>query len=319
MKRSRSEFLLTLCSLSACLGVVYLAAERNIGTVEQPTPASAAPLPEPSETTARELESKVEELTRNLKRTTTQLDEAMARLSENDGEAREAAALAEAMTQTPAPRLVTLDSDERQVPHFDELPAPSGQSLATDVRYHGIYGRRLVFRDVDNRPRAFDVEEVHPGVLGHLGIDLNDATEAGRRGEERRRARAEAAAQRRAERAQALAAEQARQNQAAPFADASMAAPTTQTTHITINQPAPAQPVYTTPVYQYQYWNYPVRRTPVRRNNVLGPTSGFHFNVGPVSASVAPTANWVGSDAARFPYNQGFRFNQTGPYTTIPR
>jgi len=317
MKRSRSDFLLTLCSLSACLGVVYLAAERATEPDLQPTPPSGTPLPEPSAAKARELESKVAELTRNLNRTTTQLNEAMARLSEDAGEVRRAAAVEEAMAQTPAPRLLTLGPEGSQVPHFDELPAPSGQSLATDVRYHGIYGRRLVFRDAVNRPKAFDVEEVHPGVLAHLGIDVNDATEAGHRAEERRRARAEAAAQRRAERAQALAAEQARQNHPAPIADASMSAPTTQTTHITINQPAPAQPVYTTPVYYH--WNYPVRRTPVRRNPTPWPTSGFHFNVGPVSASVAPTANWVGSDAARFPYNQGFRFNQTGPYTTIPR
>ena len=315
--RVRSDFLLALCSLSACLGVLYLALERNSPPVEPPLLRNVAQAQDTPADSHRELEKKVEELTRDLDRTSEQLNNAMARLTENAEEARQATALTEAMARIPAPQMVVLEADGQPVPHFRELLSPSGQTLATDVQFHGIYGRRLVFRGVDNHPTAFDVEEVHPGVLGHLEIDLNAAKQAGLRAAEKRRARAEAAARRREERAQAEAAALARERQAVEAAEASIAPPTTQTTHITINQPPPAQAVYTTPVFYY--WNHPVRRTPVRRNYALGSTSGFQFNIGPVSASVAPTRNWVGSDAARFPYNQGFRFNQTGPYTTIPR
>ncbi len=317
MKQSRSDFLLALCSLSACVGVLYLVVEQNRRAIETPVAAQALQSPGPSDADTQALETKVAELTRNLDRTTAQLDHAMARLSENSTESRRSARSAEAMGQIPAPVMVNSGTDGRLLPSFEELLSPSGEPLASQVRFSGIYGRRLVFRDADNQPRAFDVEEVHPGVLEHLEIDLDAAREAARRTAENRRARAEAAARRRAEIAQAQAAEQARQIQAAPPAEASMATPAPQTTHITINQPAPQPSYYTTPVYYY--WPQPVRRTPVRRNVIPGSGSGIQFNVGPVTANVGSSPTSAGSDAARFPYNQGFRFIQSGPYTTIPR
>jgi len=317
MRRARSDFLLTLCSLSACLGVLYLAVVQP----EQPRsgePASSAPAAASDfDDKTRELENKVARLSQDLTRATKQLDNALARLEATSAATAKNAAITEAMTQVSAPEPGIAGPNGSRNPRFRELLSPSGEPIAFDLRFQGLYGRRLVFRDADNRPTAFDVEEVHPGVLGHLGIDLDEARDAGRRADEKRQARAAAAARRQEEKAAALARAAARNREAEAAAADAIKSTAPQTTYVTINQPPPTQPFYSTPVYQY--WTCPTSLVRVpRRSHVPTPPS-FHFNLGPLSANVAPTAAWVGSTSARFPYNEGFRFNPTGPYTTIPR
>jgi hypothetical protein len=53
---------------------------------------------------------------------------------------------------------------------FPQLKDAKGNVVLTNAEFGSLFGRRLAFR-VAGGPRAFDVDELHPGVLAYLGID----------------------------------------------------------------------------------------------------------------------------------------------------
>ena len=60
---------------------------------------------------------------------------------------------------------------------FEKLVGISGNQLATNVEFRGVYGRRLVFAS-NIRPIAFDVDEIHPWILDSLRGDAEEAKQA---------------------------------------------------------------------------------------------------------------------------------------------
>lgn len=57
---------------------------------------------------------------------------------------------------------------------FKTLYGRNGEVLGRDLEYSAVYGRRVAFKEViSSRRLAFDVEELHPYVLAHLGINAD--------------------------------------------------------------------------------------------------------------------------------------------------
>lgn len=139
--------------------------------------------------TAKALEKKLTQLTDVLNQTTTHLNTANDKLKilqekeAHENQARVAAEkqksdLARLKAEVPAPIINTklsASGKELRTYRFPRLLAVSGQTLATDVDFGDIYGRRMVFRRQDGPPLAFDVDEIHPGVLMYLGISAEAA------------------------------------------------------------------------------------------------------------------------------------------------
>jgi hypothetical protein len=81
----------------------------------------------------------------------------------------------------PAPTVVTNRTStgkEQRTYTFAKLLAPGGNTLATDTEFRTQFGRRFVFRSGTGRPLAYDVDELHPGVLIHLGLNRETALAA---------------------------------------------------------------------------------------------------------------------------------------------
>lgn len=72
----------------------------------------------------------------------------------------------------------TPSGKEQRTYTFAKLPAPAGNTLATDAEFRTQFGRRFVFRSGTGRPLAYDVDELHPGVLLHLGLNRETALAA---------------------------------------------------------------------------------------------------------------------------------------------
>ena len=318
MARTRKLNLFAICCLLASAWALYLAnsAPANADASEAsslPTREFAeAPLPE-------DLTGEVERLANSLNEATSKLDAALARLDAVQSQPRQVrfsnAERARQMAEIPSPREIDhIDANGRvaRILAFDQLIGANGQTLANDVQYKAAYGRRLVFRGPDNQPLAFDAEEVHPGVLAHLGIHLADVLAADQRDQENRRTRAEAANRSRLARLRQAAAANAqpiaREASATPSAPA--AGPST---YITFQQPA-ATPVnnyypgYSTYAYQYpvyygRHYHYSRWRPGCQISN--GSTSGW--NSAPVTRQLPQVQAAM---ASGFRFNNSFSFNK---------
>ncbi|MFT4586841.1 MAG: hypothetical protein ACI9VS_003931 [Candidatus Binatia bacterium] len=326
MARTRKLNLFASCCLLASAWALYLTNSHPSAansTRFQSGNLHASSLQVEDATTPGEhenLTTKVEELSKSLDEAATKLEAALNRLETSQNPPQRArfsaAEIARQMAEVAPPReSVHRDRNGRveRVFSFDELTAVDGKSLANAVTFKEAYGRRLVFRSIDNKPLAFDAEEVHPGVLAHLGIQLSEVLAADRRDQERRRLRAEAATRRRLARIQEAAkfaaASKAEEQPSAPIAQ-----PAGQSTYITIQQPsAPAaNNYYPNHLYSgysgYSSYSYPVHygyqpRYPLWRHGFQTPT----VNTGAWSQS--PTTRQLPQVQAAM--NSGFRFNNT--------
>lgn len=142
--------------------------------------------------TAKALEKKLTQLTDVLNQTSTHLLLANQKIKEYEAKeaaelkAREAVTkhteeLARLKAQVPAPTVVaSFDTAGKEIKtyHFSLLPGVNGQLLAANVDFGQAYGRRLVFRRSSGPPLAYDVDELHPGVLLHLNINPDDVKRA---------------------------------------------------------------------------------------------------------------------------------------------
>ncbi|MBI5384899.1 MAG: hypothetical protein HZA90_09460 [Verrucomicrobia bacterium] len=64
--------------------------------------------------------------------------------------------------------------EERRVV-FATLFGPASQVLGRDLEFSATYGRRVAFKETASARRmAFDVDEIHPFALAHLGIDPDE-------------------------------------------------------------------------------------------------------------------------------------------------
>ena len=319
MNRSGHDNLLTLTCLITCVCALYVASTSRPGSsvnagIQANPPGGEKNSSEPENDT---LNRRVENLTRELEQKSGQPESVMTQLQGSSqprpdiGSSREAMAVAMAQVEAPTVTEPSVPGVAAPRRYFNQLSGPDGEVIATDVTFSARYGRRLAFRDSQNRPFAVDIDAVHPGVLGHLGIKREDALKDVQRDLNARKALAQAANQRR-ERREELARREAQEN-AEPVPGPSMTAPT-QVTHVNV-QSAPAAPVYSQPatVWTYQpHWRAGHRRS-------WNP--GFQVSV-PVGNSAVATFNSGSSQAPysppRYPFNNGFRFTRTGPYTSIP-
>ncbi len=313
-----SQAKMTLPAAIAAMSVIAFAAHRSFEALSPPDSGTFAqeslPLPDSGQA-IDELKLEIRRLNEELKETTARLDEAIRpasppapappRISDDD--------MARFMAEIDAPTAVP-GSPARV---FALLPGPDRKPLAANVKFRALYGRRLAFRDADNRPFAVDIESVHPGVLGHLGINLDEALAEDARDRANRRALAEAAARRQETRLRAAAEAAQRQPLQQPEA---ASGPATQTTHITIQQPTttPIYPYPSTvwtaqPVYGYSSPSY------YSSSAWWRPTiPRFQATLGPLSIATACPPPQP-APASGFRFNNQFRFTEQGPYTTIPR
>lgn len=148
------------------------AKERMVAELEQAQrslSASARAL-NTSRDLSKQLEEKVGQLAEVLNQSTEKLNEAHSKLNQYETRSKPPVATG----AVPAP-VVTESKDRtgKVVKHytFPKVLGKDGQSLAADVEFGNIYGRRLVFRRAAGAPLAFDVDEVHTDVLAHLQID----------------------------------------------------------------------------------------------------------------------------------------------------
>lgn len=96
-------------------------------------------------------------------------------------ESKKVADLDQLKAAVPAPTVTTnrtLTGKEQRTYTFAKLLAPGGNTLATEAEFRTQFGRRFVFRAGANRPLAYDVDELHPGVLLHLGLNREAALSA---------------------------------------------------------------------------------------------------------------------------------------------
>lgn len=320
MKRPGHDNLIALTCLVTCACALYVASTSRPVTPQSPqarhdSPATAKAAPEVGN---GELNRKVEDLTRELKQKAVRLESVMAQLQsarpqrQPNDVSLDASAAAMAQVEAPTAAPPSASGVAFRPNHFNALSDPDGDTIANDVTFQARYGRRLAFRDSDNRPFAVDIDDVHPGVLGHLGIDRDDAMADARRDQTARRALAEAAARRREQRAELARREANAKPEAAPAP--SMAAPT-QVTHVNIQSPAPAAPVYSQPG---TYWTcQPHWRSGHRRSWNPGVQVAVPVSNSTVASFQSPSSQTPYSPP-RYPFNNGFRFTRTGPYTTIP-
>lgn len=202
---SGTDRLVLLCVLALCL----LAFSAQV--LMEPAPAreaAAAPPAAPPSPEVGELEARIENLSRSLEHTTRELNATLARLRSIEQDAQQEASAQERLARIEraresVPSPLRLERDGEEVLLFSAVPDPMGKPLAENVIFNARYGSRLVFRKDDGLPLGFDVSEVHPGVLGHLGIDPAIALEEQRRLDERKRERIEEARRQRVARRQA--------------------------------------------------------------------------------------------------------------------
>ncbi len=160
-----------------------------------------------------ELEAQIAELTETLTLSTEKLQQATAALNTHAvrgpipppppltaDEIRELKAAVK-------PPVIRRETDraggETKVYLFPELINPEGGSLAKDMEFSRLYGTKLAFRNASGAPASFEAEELHPGILAHLGIDLYDAQRRQQEWEEKIAKRKEDARQRQIARIQA--------------------------------------------------------------------------------------------------------------------
>ncbi|MGV3755310.1 MAG: hypothetical protein ACO1QS_08005 [Verrucomicrobiota bacterium] len=96
-------------------------------------------------------------------------------------ESKKVADLEQLKAAVPAPTVTTNRTPagkEQRNYTFAKLLAPGGNTLATEAEFRTQFGRRFVFRAGANRPLAYDVDELHPGVLLHLGLNREAALSA---------------------------------------------------------------------------------------------------------------------------------------------
>lgn len=324
MARTRKLNLFASCCLLASVWALYLTITRqNAAESETPRAAPAESrtnLTGPSSADTRrhqDLNARVDRLADSLDEATTRLNAALTRLESTQDTRQQARFAEEEMALQMAgiaPPVETIQTEPdgrvtRSVT-FGELIGSQGEKLATSVTFKEAYGRRLVFRGLDNQPLAFDAEELHPGVLAHLGIRLSDVLAADQREQRNRRLRAEAANRQRLARAR----EADSRNRALPAdepASVPLTQPSAQSTYITIQQPNASMPngYYSNyPYYGYSSYSYPVYYSPHYRYPLW--SCGFQNPIlrGGALASPPTTRQLPQVQAAMA---SGFRFNNT--------
>ncbi|MCD6052527.1 MAG: hypothetical protein K0Q55_3945 [Verrucomicrobia bacterium] len=96
-------------------------------------------------------------------------------------ETKKVADLTQLKAEVPLPKVAISQSTtgkEQRVYTFPKLTGKGGNTLATDAEFRMQFGRRFVFRAGSGQPVAYDVDELHPGVLLHLGLNREAALAA---------------------------------------------------------------------------------------------------------------------------------------------
>lgn len=137
------------------------------------------------EASSRALQGKIQQLTEVLTNSTAQLRTARERIAAYEAieqsrlaqEEEQKAAAAQSPTESvPAPTVLRtnlLGTMEKLI-IFPALLTRSGQTIASNVQYSATYGRRVVFVFPDLQRRAFDIDDLHPEILAHLGINTEE-------------------------------------------------------------------------------------------------------------------------------------------------
>lgn len=89
-----------------------------------------------------------------------------------------------------APETVILaDEDGRETKSFifGKLKGSDGLTLGTNATFIRAIGRSLLFRMATGSRAKFDLDEVHPGVLTYLGVDVAESSKAQKVIEEQRK------------------------------------------------------------------------------------------------------------------------------------
>lgn len=197
----------------------------QIAAANQATTGQKAAL-EKSRQTVEALEYKITRLIMMLTNSTMELVDTRQRLQELEARAAVGNMLHSPSTDGSdadpasalAPSLVVrtnASGGEQRVALFATLYGTNGLVLGHNLEYSGVYGRRAAFKEsASTRRVAFDVDQLHPHVLAHLGINADAQKQRHARQEalwrrveaEGLRLAAEQAAKREAQRAAAEAA-----------------------------------------------------------------------------------------------------------------
>jgi hypothetical protein len=132
-----------------------------------------------------DLDRKIAELTKTLAETRVDLDTAHQKIKEYEtisdvgrlAKLKKEEDLRQSKTSVPAPAVVvTTNSQGHEVRQiiFDPLPARTGKPLLSHAEFLNVDGRRLFFKYAGGGG-SFDVDQLHLGVLAHLGIDPDEA------------------------------------------------------------------------------------------------------------------------------------------------
>ena len=129
------------------------------------------------------LEKQVDELTEVLTQSTEKLQQATAALSAPPPArqapppmtAAEVSRLQSAVKEPTVTTETDLTGKESRKYVFPELIDPTGKTLASNMEYTQQYGSRVAFKSETGKPAIYEAEDLHPGILAHLGIDLYEA------------------------------------------------------------------------------------------------------------------------------------------------
>jgi len=168
---------------------------------------------EQRDSTVSELETQIQELTETLSLSTEKLQQATEALATRRAAAvetqpappspAEMRALQAAVKQPAVEVKTDTAGGETRIYTFPELIDPAGKVVATDMEFSRLYGTKLAFRNSSGAPVSYEAEELHAGILAHLGIDLYDAQRKQREWEEQIARRKELATQRQIAKAKA--------------------------------------------------------------------------------------------------------------------
>lgn len=214
--QSRASTILFLSALALTLAFA-LHQRRETARVTDELAASQAAHKESQSALARQdasiaaMETQVLELTEVLTQSTEKLRQATEALNAASAADRPppqltAAEVSQLQSAVKDP-VVTTETDRKgaevKTYVFPELIDPDGKHLASDMEFTRLYGTKLAFKSETGTPASYEAEELHPGILAYLDINLYDAKQKQEEREDQIKRRKEIAMQQQAARQKA--------------------------------------------------------------------------------------------------------------------
>lgn len=186
--KSRSTTVIFLAALALTLAFAFNQRQETARLSAELTTTLGA-LKESQSTLAEQdgsvatLEKQVDELTEVLTLATEKLQQATAALSAPPPTRRApppmtAAQVSQLQSAVKDPAVTTKTDrkgTEVKTYFFPELIDPTGKHLASNMEFTKLYGTKVAFRSATGTPASYEAEELHPGILAHLGISLYEA------------------------------------------------------------------------------------------------------------------------------------------------